>query len=98
MPFGSALPLQSEPSLPHLFLRYLALTAFGAASLYGVLNFPGKNLRSPRYLTRPECRFWSPWRIANDAEWTAEGLVYRRRILTWWGVTAALAFLFAALW
>jgi len=84
--------------LLHDLTRYLALTALAGASLYGLLNFRGAHLRSPNYVTRPERRWWSLLRLFSDDEWTAQGLVYRRRLLRWWMVTAVLVIFLAAAW
>ena len=82
----------------HGLTRYLALTALAGASLYGVLKFRGADLTSPNYVTRPERRLWSLLRLVNDEEWTPQGLVYRRRLIRWWGVTVALILFLAAVW
>ncbi len=88
----------SGPSLLHDLTRYLVLAALAGASLYGVLNFRGADLRSPNYVTRPERRLWSLFRLVNDEEWTPQGLVYRRRLFRWWGVTVALVLFLPAVW
>ena len=82
----------------HDLTRYLALTALAGASLYGVLNFRGADLRSPNYVARPERRVWLLLRLINDDEWTAQGLAYRRRLIRWWLVTVALVLFLAAVW
>ena len=71
-------------------LRYILLTAAVLIAVYGVVKFRGGNLRSARYVTRPDSLWWSPFRVFDDAEWTPEGLNYRRRFLIWIGLAAAL--------
>jgi hypothetical protein len=72
----------------HELLRYLLIGAALANVIYGVVNFPGSHMRSASYVTRPRAWWWSPWRFFSDDEWTAEGLTYRRRFVTWCLVSA----------
>ena len=74
----------------HELLRYLLIAAVLASLVYGVRNFPGSHMRSETYVTRPKAWWWSPWRLFNDDEWTAEGLKYRRRFVIWCIVSGAL--------
>ena len=74
----------------HELLRYLLLAGVLASVIYGVINFPGSHLRSPTYVARPKAWFWSPWRFFSDDEWTAEGLIYRGRFVSWCLLSAAL--------
>ena len=64
-------------------------------SLWGIIQFRGSDLRSPRYIRRPETRSRSPFRFFADEQWTQEGLQYRRKLLRWWltcmGLVALLA-------
>lgn len=46
--------------------------------------------RDPRLVRRPG-GLWTPFRVFNDAEWTEEGLVARRRFLRGLGITAIAA-------
>jgi hypothetical protein len=76
--------------LLHELLRYLLIAGVLASVIYGVFNFPGSHLRSATYVARPKTWFWSPWRFFSDDEWTAEGRVYRRRLVGWGLLSAAL--------
>jgi len=70
---------------------------FVGVSLWGITQFRGSNLRSQRYVRHPETRFWSPFRLFADEEWTQEGLHYRRKLLRWWLICAGLMLLSADL-
>ena len=78
-------------------IRGTVAALLAGVSLWGVTQFRGSNLRSPRYTRHPETRLWSPFRFFADEEWTQEGLHYRRRLLRWWLIWAGLALLLAAL-
>ena len=54
---------------------YIPMIAFGATAL---LTGGAINVKDPRLGRRPG-GFWSPVRLFNNAEWTAEGLIARRR-------------------
>ena len=82
----------------HDFFRYLLLIAVITTSVYGVMHFRGSNLRSSRYVTRPDSRLWTPFRLFSDDEWTADGLIYRRRLLTWWVVSVVLLLVLISVW
>ena len=82
----------------HTGLRYLLILGVFATIGYGLVNFRGSNLRSPRYVTRPQSRFWWWGRLLSDDEWTPEGLVYRRRYLTWIAVSALTLIVLGMVW
>jgi len=81
--------------------RILVGVALLGVSLYGVVRFHGSNLRSSRYVRDPGRRGWSLFRIMTrmmrDEEWTEAGLQYRRDLVRWWAVWAALTVLLAVL-
>jgi len=70
-------------------MRYIPLAVAVACVIYGVAAFPGKNLRSARYVTEPRRLWWSLPRLLDAAQWTSEGLVYRRRFFAWLVVSVA---------
>ena len=74
----------------HELIRYLLIAGVLASVIYGVIKFPGSHLRSATHVTRPKAWFWSPWRFFSDDEWTAEGLIYRRRFVGWCILSAGL--------
>jgi len=64
-------------------MRYIPLVVAVGCVICGIVAFPPGNLRSPRYVTEPRRLWWSLPRLLDTAQWTSEGLTYRRRFLAW---------------
>jgi hypothetical protein len=79
-------------------LRYFLILAVAATTGYGIVYLRGSNLRSPRYVTRPDARMWWLGRLLNDSEWTPEGLAYRRTLIVWWTLTVVALISLMLVW
>lgn len=79
-------------------MQYLVLVVAVGCVLYGIVAFPGKHLRSDRYVTEPRRLWWSPRRLMDPGQWTAEGLQYRRRFLAWLLVSVAATIATVLVW
>lgn len=79
-------------------MRYISLVLAVGCVIYGVVSAPGKRLRSARYVTEPDRLWWSIPRLLDAAQWTAEGLAFRRRFLTWLAVMVAATIGTVVMW
>ncbi len=62
--------------------------------IYGLISFPGRNQKSPKYMRHPTKLTFGIVRFFTDSEWTEEGLVYRSRFMKWWLLTTLTAIAF----
>jgi hypothetical protein len=56
---------------------YIPVAVFLLWGLYGLRKIP--RIYDPVVLTRPDNRFWTPFRLLNGAEWTEYGRTIRWR-------------------
>ena len=79
-------------------MRYVPLVIAVGCVIYGVVAFPARNLRSSRYVTEPGRLWWSVARLLDPAQWTSEGLSYRRRFFAWLLVSVASTLATVLIW
>jgi hypothetical protein len=62
-----------------LIFRVLVATAWVIGFIVGFRRYsPSAHLTDARFVTRPEARFWGPFRYLDPGEWTSKGLKWRR--------------------
>ena len=79
-------------------MRYIPLVVAVGCVIYGIAAFSGRNLRSPRYVTEPQRLWWSLPRLLDSAQWTSEGLTYRRRFFAWLLISVASTIATVLMW
>ena len=79
-------------------MRYIPLVIAVGCVIYGIVAFPGRHLRSARYVTEPQRLWWSLPRLLDSAQWTLEGLTYRRRFFAWLLISVAATIATVIVW